>query len=52
MDEPSRPRPGSGRLIPPWVVIPLAGGAGFLTADWPGLVFGLLLGVFLWRLRS
>jgi hypothetical protein len=33
-------------------VVPLAAGAGFLTAEWPGAVFGLVVGIFLWRIRS
>lgn len=51
-NDPGRRRPGSGRIVPSWIVVPLAGAAGFLTASWPGLAFGLLLGAFLWRLRS
>jgi hypothetical protein len=47
----SRKPPGSGQIVPAWVVIPVAGAAGFFTAQWLGLVFGLVVGVFLWRLR-
>lgn len=38
--------------VPAWIVIPLAGAAGFFTAQWMGLALGLALGIFLWRMRS
>ena len=45
-------QPRQAHRFPAWLVIPLAGGAGFLTASWLGLIFGVTLGYFLFRTRS
>jgi hypothetical protein len=44
-------KPPSARRFPAWLVIPLAAGAGFFTATWPGFIFGLVVGTFLWKMR-
>ena len=39
------------RRVPAWVVLPVAAAAGFFVSGWLGLVFGAVVGVFLWRIR-
>jgi len=58
MTRPSRPDTGRVRLarpqrrvVPAWVVIPVAALAGFFVARWPGLVLGGVVGYFLYRTR-
>jgi len=37
--------------VPAWLVVPLAAGIGWIVAQIPGLVFGLLAGIALWWSR-
>lgn len=52
MSDPKRRSPGPRRIPVPWWALTLAGGGvGFGVAEWPGAVFGALLGFFAWKLR-
>lgn len=52
MSDPKRKGSGPRRIPVPWWALTLAGGGvGFLVAEWPGAVFGALLGFFAWKLR-
>lgn len=60
----ARKRSGSGDLgdgktdkagafrIPPILMVPVGLAVGWMVADWPGAIFGGLIGVFLWRSRA
>jgi len=37
--------------VPAWLVVPFAAGIGWIVAQSPGLVFGLLAGIALWWSR-
>lgn len=39
------------RRFPAWLAIPVAALGGYMAADWPGAVFGVVAGYFLWRSR-
>ncbi len=41
----------SGLRFPTWLAVPLAAGAGWVGAGWPGLIFGALAGFLIWRAR-
>lgn len=41
-----------GFLVPPWVMLPVGAGVGYLVGNWPGAIFGGVIGFFLWRSRA
>ena len=42
---------GGGR-IPAFVMFPVGLAVGWFVADWPGAIFGGVIGFFLWRSRA
>ena len=43
----------SGRFrIPPILMVPVGASVGWLVANWPGAIFGVVIGIFLWRSRA
>ena len=55
---PDRGKPGdetpggrSGVRIPAFLMVPVGLAVGWMVADWPGAVFGGVIGIFLWRSR-
>jgi hypothetical protein len=49
--DPGKQGPG-GFMVPPWVMLPVGAGVGFLVGNWPGAIFGGVIGFFLWRSRA
>ena len=41
-----------GFMVPPWVMLPVGVGVGYLVANWLGAIFGGVIGFFLWRSRA
>ena len=36
-------------MVPPWVMLPVGVGVGYLVGNWLGAIFGGVIGFFLWR---
>ncbi len=47
----SKRQPGGPR-VPSIVMVPVGLAVGWFVANWPGAIFGGLIGVFLWRSRA
>jgi hypothetical protein len=47
-----RPEGRSGFRIPPFLMVPVGLAVGWMVADWPGAIFGGVIGIFLWRSRA
>lgn len=47
----SGPSMKPARRVPAWVVVPLAAAIGWIVAQIPGLIFGLIAGIALWWSR-
>ena len=46
-------RKGAGGFrVPSWAMLPVGATVGYLVADWPGAIFGGVIGFFLWRSRA
>ena len=46
-------REGSGGFrVPAFIMFPVGLLVGWFVADWPGAVFGGVIGAFLWRSRA
>ena len=43
---------GGGFRVPSIVMVPVGLVVGLVVANWPGAIFGGLIGVFLWRSRA
>ena len=43
---------GGGIRVPSIVMVPVGLVVGWVVANWPGAIFGGLIGVFLWRSRA
>jgi hypothetical protein len=41
-----------GFMVPPWVMLPVGVGVGYLVGNWLGAIFGGVIGFFLWRSRA
>jgi hypothetical protein len=52
-DAPDAGSKGSGGIrVPSWVMLPVGAAVGYFVADWPGAIFGGVIGFFLWRSRA
>lgn len=54
MSREERPRksPGAGFRVPPVTMVFVGAGVGWLVSNWLGALFGLAVGVLLWRSRA
>jgi hypothetical protein len=43
---------GGGLRVPSIVMIPVGLAVGWFVANWPGAIFGGIVGIFLWRSRA
>ena len=43
---------GGGFRVPSILMIPVGLAVGWFVANWPGAVFGGVVGIFFWRVRA
>ena len=50
--EEGQPENSGGFRIPAVLMVPAGLSVGWVVANWPGAIFGCVIGIFLWRSRA